>query len=236
MNLLDLKLTDSRLRTYNGHQWTPGEWCETTGEGKLCGSGWIHYYNDATPALAVALNPIHANIKNPRLFRVEVSGTQKHEALKSGTTRLRLIEELPVPTISTEALVRWSILVVRLIPNREKIPEWESWVDAWLAGQDRSAASAAAAEEAARAAEAAAWAAEAAAWAAAWAAARTARTAWAAARTARTAAAAARTAWAASSAGAATSAAAAATSASAAASEEAPFAELLEQAIEEEAG
>src|SRR3989304_4485465 len=66
------KLTDQQMRTYGDCQWTLGEWKETSGEGNLCGPGWLHFYTH--PLLAALLNPIHANIQNPRLFRVEAEG------------------------------------------------------------------------------------------------------------------------------------------------------------------
>src|SRR3990167_3031425 len=132
---MNLKLTDQQLRTHNGHQWVVGEWHVASGEGELCGPGWIHYY-EGTSELAVALNPIHANIANPRLWRVEADGAIKHDhGIKAGCTRLRLVEELPVPVISIAALARWAIYLVRAIPNRTRTPEWESWADLWLIGK-----------------------------------------------------------------------------------------------------
>ena len=53
------KLTNQEMQTHNGFQWELGEWQETSGEGGLCGPGWLHYYSD--PLLAVLLNPIHAD-------------------------------------------------------------------------------------------------------------------------------------------------------------------------------
>ena len=36
------KLTDSRGKTWGDTQWGPGVSHSGTGEGELCGSGWIH--------------------------------------------------------------------------------------------------------------------------------------------------------------------------------------------------
>lgn len=36
------KLTDSHGRTYNDTQWGPGVTHEASGEGELCGPGWLH--------------------------------------------------------------------------------------------------------------------------------------------------------------------------------------------------
>ena len=86
------KLTDQNLQTYNGFQWTPGKWEQTDGKGELCTKHWLHCYND--PVLAVLLNPIHANVQNPRLFEIEVKGKKKsNQGLKFGFTRMRLVEK-----------------------------------------------------------------------------------------------------------------------------------------------
>ncbi len=180
---MDLKLTDANGCTRGDTLWTPGEWRETSGKGELCGPGWLHYYHNATPELAAALDPIHAGIgRGRRLWRVEAGGKQLHEPLKSGASRMRVVEEVDgVTPPSVAALCRWAIAVARAIPSRTPIDEWEAWADAWLGGT-RSAESAEA-----EAAEAAA--AEAAGAAAAWAAARAARAAWAVAWAAESAAA-----------------------------------------------
>jgi len=90
------KLTDQKMHTRNGYQWALGEWRETSGDGELCGSGWLHAYED--PLLAVLLNPIHASIANPRLFEAEAdSDGNDDRGIKCGFTRLRLTKELPLP-------------------------------------------------------------------------------------------------------------------------------------------
>ena len=155
------KLTDQNMQTYNGCKWVLGEEKTTSGEGELCGPGWLHCYSD--PLLAVLLNPIHADYENPRLFRAHVGGTSKPDhGLKSGYTKMTLIEEIPVPAISTAQRVRFAILCAMKVYQD---PGFVQWGENWLSGKDRSA----------EAAEAA--------WAA-WAAARAAGAAWAAARAA----------------------------------------------------
>ena len=59
--MIGYKLTNENHETYNGTKWGPGVTHETDGHGELCGSGWLHYYDD--PLLAVLLNPIHANFQ-----------------------------------------------------------------------------------------------------------------------------------------------------------------------------
>jgi hypothetical protein len=140
-------------------------------------------------------NPIHAEIANPRLFEVEVSGNTKNDnGMKRGFQKMRLVKEIPLPKITQEQRIRYGILCVKAIYIDSA---FVVWADRWLSGEDRTKAAAAdaawaawaAAQEVARAAwttettEVAAWAAEAAAWAA-WTAETTevaAWTAWAAA-------------------------------------------------------
>ena len=172
------KLTEQNMTTHGGFRWEIGKQATASGKGELCGPGWLHCYSD--PLLAVLLNPIHAGIRNPRLFRAEASGESKHDhGLKSGYTKMTLVEEIPVPDVTTEQRVRFGILCSTKVYND---PTYTSWAGGWLSGKDRSAAAAEAAWAAAEAAEAtsraASWAvrvsrasraASWAAWAAAWA-------------------------------------------------------------------
>ena len=187
------KLTDRDGQTWGGTQWGPGVSHSGTGEGELCGPGWIHAYEH--PLIAVLLNPIHANFQNPRLWEAEGEIAIRDGQLKCGCKTLTTVREIPLPAITMEMRVRFAILCAKEVCA---YPAWNAWADRWLSGGDRSEAAAGAAAEAAWAAEAAAWVAEAAVWAAwaaaeaaAWAAeaaAWAARVAWAAARAAEAAA------------------------------------------------
>jgi hypothetical protein len=169
-----IKLTDKNMQTHNGCQWVLGEWKETNGEGELCGPGWLHGYSD--PLIAVLHNPIHADISDLRMFMAEVDGKYLDDnGLKCGYTRMRLIEEIPVPVITTTQRAAYTILCAKKVCTDIK---WNAWADKWLSGVDRSSA---AAEEAWAAAAAARAAEEAAAWAAAAAEAAALAAAWAAA-------------------------------------------------------
>ena len=138
------KLTDQNTQTHGGCRWVLGEEKTTSGEGELCGPGWLHCYSD--PLLAVLLNPIHADYENPRLFRARVGRKSKHDhGLKYGYTKMTLIEEIPVPAISTEQRVRFAILCAMKV---YRDPGFVQWGENWLSGKDRSAEAAA---EAARA-------------------------------------------------------------------------------------
>ena len=163
------KLTDEDMKTHGEFQWELGKEVRTSGEGDLCGPGWLHCYSD--PLVAILLNPIHANISDPRLFRAMVKGKSKHDhGLKSGYTSMTLVEELPVPEITTEQRVRFAIMCSLKVYHD---PGYVAWAENWLSGKDRSEAAAQAACAAAEVAWTASWAvgsATQAAWAASWAA------------------------------------------------------------------
>ena len=179
------KLTDRDGQTWGGTQWGPGISHSGTGEGELCGPGWIHAYEH--PLIAVLLNPIHANFQNPRLWEAEGEVGLRDGQIKCGCKTLTTIREIPLPAITTEMRVRFAILCAKEVCA---CLSWNAWADKWLSGEDRSWASADAAAWAARAAaaRAAAWASEAAseaAWTAAeaeaWASEASAAAAWASA-------------------------------------------------------
>ena len=177
------KLTTQTLTTHNGFQWELGKPApELSGEGGLCGPGYYHCYTH--PLLAVLLNPIHADFKNPRLFLIEAGGVSAGDhGLKMGFTRMKLTEEISLPEFTTNQHIAFGIYCALEVCKDEG---FKTWAEGWLSGKDRSRAAAAAAAARAEAAEAAAEAAWAAAWAAeAWATATTATTAaWATARAA----------------------------------------------------
>lgn len=187
------KLTDSCGKTRNDTQWGPGVSHSGTGEGGLCGPGWVHAYEH--PLIAVLVNPIHANIQNPRLWEAEGEVGLRDGQLKCGCKTLTTLREIPLPEITTEMWIRFAILCTKEASTAADAAckAWNAWADKWLSGEDRSAAAAAkAAAAAAKAAydatgaaraayDAAAWAAEAAEAAAASAYAAY-RASWAAAR------------------------------------------------------
>lgn len=132
------KLTDENAMTRNNTQWGPGVTHNGTGEGDLCGPGWIHAYTD--PLLAVLFNPIHADFKNPRLWEAEGDVGKTDHGFKVGCRSLTTIREISVPEITTEQRVRFAILCARQVCDD---PTWMRWVDRWLSGEDRSEAAAA---------------------------------------------------------------------------------------------
>jgi hypothetical protein len=176
------KLTDGDGKTRNDTQWGPGVSHSGTGEGELCGWGWIHAYEH--PLIAVLMNPIHARVKTPRLWEAEGEVGLRDGQFKCGCKTLTTVREIPLPAVTTEMRVRFAIMCAQEVCA---CPSWNAWADKWLSGEDRSEAAAGAAAEAAWAARAAR--AARAAEAAAAAAARSAYAAQAAAEAARAAAA-----------------------------------------------
>jgi hypothetical protein len=145
--------------------WAVGVEHKTAGTGtQLCTADVIHAYEH--PLIAVLMNPVHADF-NParmRLFVAEGEIVAREVQLKCGVHALKIVEEIPVPVLTTEQRVKFAILCAKTVC---KDAEWNAWADKWLSCDDRSAAAAAAwAEIAAAWAAAAAWGAAAAAWAA----------------------------------------------------------------------
>src|SRR3990167_6468593 len=148
------KLTDADGYTHGGTLWAEGASYETSGEGGLCGPGWLHCYTD--PLLAVLLNPIHANFINPRMCTVRVSGVGRDDhGLKEGWTKMAFESWVNVPSVTTEQRIRFGILCAMEVYTERS---WVAWARGWLDGMDctQVAAREAAARAAAAAQEAAA--------------------------------------------------------------------------------
>ncbi len=128
------KLTDQNMCTRDGEcKWRLGEKKRIVKRPRLCRAGF-HAYSD--PLLAIACNPLHANIPTPRLFEAEVGGEQE----------MTLLAELPVPKITAAQLVRCAIYCAQAVYHFQP---FDAWAERWLSGEDRTKASA---EKVARAA------------------------------------------------------------------------------------
>ena len=160
------KLTDENFRTSRGTQWGEGVTHQVSGEGDLCGTGWIHFY--LTPELAVLLNPIHAAFDDPVLWEIEAKIGKSDAQLKVGSKKVKTVRQIPLPRVSTEQRVRFAILCALDVYSE---PSFVKWANAWMDGSDRSGRAAGEVieevEEATLAAATAAHAVRAAAWAAA---------------------------------------------------------------------
>lgn len=130
------KLTDQQMQTYNKFQWELNKWYKVSGEKKLCSDGWLHFYSH--PLLAVFLNPIHAAINNPRIFKVEVKGKYEDDnGLKCGYSEARLIKELALPVITLNQHIAFEILCAMEVYKEKSFVEW---ANDWLSARDRSVA------------------------------------------------------------------------------------------------
>ena len=129
------KLTTQDLTTHNGFQWEPGVWApKLSGDQNLCSSSWYHCYEH--PLLAVLLNPLHANIQNPRLWKIEVNGDLiSDHGLKRGYRTMRLVEEIELPDITTEQRLMFCILCALEVCTESK---FVMWAKNWLSGENRS--------------------------------------------------------------------------------------------------
>lgn len=135
------KLTNQNMQTYRGFQYTLHEWTpKLSGAGLLCGPSWYHAYDHSV--LAALFNPIHADIRNPRLFEASYDGrmiTLDDHGMKRGVVRLRLDKEIPLFQLTQEQRVRFAIYCARRVYASDV---WTRWAQAWLDGSDRTAAAA----------------------------------------------------------------------------------------------
>jgi hypothetical protein len=145
------KLLSKEMTSRNDTKWELNVPITILKEGNaMCTDQVLHCYNH--PLLAAFLNPIHANIKEPRLFEIIVDEIVDNDGLKFASKSQTLINEIPLPEISTEQRITISIKIAKTVYKDEK---WNEWADKWLSGEDRSSDAAYAAARAAIAAIAA---------------------------------------------------------------------------------
>jgi hypothetical protein len=158
MTVYKLTTQDCKTRAGKSNETTWGEGVERTasGEGDLCGPGWLHAYED--PLVAVFMNPVHANLRDPVLWECDGDVGKRDGEQKCGCTRLKTLVQIPMPQITIDQRVEVAIRMARAILKQLNvvIEKWEMWADGWLDWSDRSAAANAAAYSAAYAANAAA--------------------------------------------------------------------------------
>lgn len=126
------KLTDENGQTYGKTQWGEGITHSGTGEGELCGPGFIHAYESAL--LAVLLNPIHANFQNPKLWEAEGEIVKNDNGLKCGCVSLTTLKEIPLPAITTEMRVKFAVLCATQIYKDPIFLKWAAEA-AWAAAE-----------------------------------------------------------------------------------------------------
>jgi len=133
--MIKYKLTTQNLTTHKDFQWEVGipKTIENPSE-ELCSEGVFHYY--ASPEQAALFNPIHANIKNPRLFEVEIDREVAFDGLKGGCHQMTLIKEIPLPQFTLEQRIKFAIKCALLVYKEESFVQWAV---SWLSGKDRTA-------------------------------------------------------------------------------------------------
>ena len=127
------KLTNENSETRNQTKWGENVTHTASGEGELCGPGWLHAYTDRL--LAVLLNPVHAGFGNPQLWLAEGKIGKREGDIKVGCKRMRTIKQIKLPAVTTEQRVKFAILCALEVYRNEK---FVSWANNWLAGSDRS--------------------------------------------------------------------------------------------------
>jgi len=129
------KLTTQDNFIMNDTLWREGISHTTSGEGELCSAGWLHAYSH--PLLAVLLNPMHANISNPKLWEAYGSGMKKSDhGLKIGFTKLTTKKGIALSVVTDIQKVIFAILCALEV---YKEPSFVTWADNWLSNKDRSA-------------------------------------------------------------------------------------------------
>lgn len=121
----------------SGTFWVLGEPRSVGGTGDFGSDGWL--YACTHPLLAVLLNPIHADTKNPRLFRGEGSGAfHDDRGLNVAYATMVLLEEISLPVVTMTQRVAFGILCAKQVCTGPAWNAWNAWADAWLSGADRS--------------------------------------------------------------------------------------------------
>jgi hypothetical protein len=144
------KLTNKDGYTKNQTLWGENITHEVTGSSNqaLCSNGWIHFYEH--PLIAVFMNPIHAQLNEPRLYSCLIEGEiEKDGQLKFGCKKLTTLSRLPLPVITSEQRIEIGIRCAMIVYKEQ---HWSLWAQKWLSGEDRTEKSADAADAAAYAA------------------------------------------------------------------------------------
>jgi len=95
MKLFKLTTQDNKTRAGENNEcvWGPNVTHSAIGDGKeLCSAGFIHAYE--SPLIAVLMNPIHANIDNPKLWECDGEVIKRDGQLKCGVRTLTTVMKL----------------------------------------------------------------------------------------------------------------------------------------------
>jgi hypothetical protein len=155
--MIGYKLVDQNMQTKGNFQWKLGETRTVKSSFKLqplCSEYWLHFYVD--PRLAIIMNPHGAAFKDPLLFRCRPEGKIRHDKgkLKSGCTKMTLVEALPIPNITSIQKIAFGIYASLEVYTD---PTYFKWANNWISDVNRDYNAAAAANAATYATAAAAY-------------------------------------------------------------------------------
>lgn len=136
---LAYKLTDQKGQTYGGTQWGERVTHRARGskDGPLCSGSWIHGYE--SPYLAVLMNPIYGDFKDPLLWEFKGGRVSKTDGTKTGWRSGTTIRRIPLPLFTMNQRIAFGIFCAKEV---YKGREWNAWAYAWLDGIDRTGAAA----------------------------------------------------------------------------------------------
>ena len=125
------KLLSQEMTSRNNTKWEIGKAIEISKEfsgNELCSNQLLHCY--ASPEIAVFMNPIHANIAEPRLFRIRCSKILADDGTKQGCKKQTLLKELPLPEISVEQKTEIAIRCAMSVYKEDTFLVWaENWIN-----------------------------------------------------------------------------------------------------------
>ena len=131
------KLTRPDGTTYGEFQWEPGKLYRFPGGGELCTAAYAHGYR--TPAMAVLMNPMHANFDSYVLWRGE-GVVEIDDGTKVGLTECVLHKQIEAPLLTIEQRVEFGLRCAMLVCAD---PTWLWGANAWLNYTDSAAGAAA---------------------------------------------------------------------------------------------
>ncbi len=129
------KLVTQQMTTQNDTKWAIGVTNKAKLSGnKMCSGAVLHCYSD--PLLAALFNPIHADIENPVLLKIECSEIINSDGLKHACKEQTPLEIVTLPVISINQYVAFGIKCALKVCKDSK---FIFWANKWLSGEDRSA-------------------------------------------------------------------------------------------------
>ena len=99
---------------------------------------YIHAYEN--PYIAVLMNSMHGNFRNPILWQATGWISTRDQQLKCGCFSLKTLRQIPLPTLTTAQRVRIAIYCALALKQSQN---FKIWAENWLTGKARTAAAAA---------------------------------------------------------------------------------------------